>query len=107
MGTNYYIRENVCEHCGRAADEVHLGKSSFGWRFTLQANGLRFYKNWDEMKKWLHGKRIYDEYDEPIFVQDFIELVESKQDTIDPQSDTGYEFMQEINGYKFYDCEFS
>jgi hypothetical protein len=36
MGTNYYLVQNVCEHCGRADEPLHIGKSSYGWCFALQ-----------------------------------------------------------------------
>lgn len=35
MGTNYYLMENVCSHCGKAEREKHIGKSSAGWCFAL------------------------------------------------------------------------
>jgi len=37
MGTNYYLHENVCEHCGRGDSELHIGKYSAGWCFALHA----------------------------------------------------------------------
>lgn len=35
MGTNYYARVNHCDKCGRV-NIVHIGKSSFGWKFLWQ-----------------------------------------------------------------------
>jgi len=35
MGTNYYLIYNECKCCNRH-DKVHLGKSSYGWKFTFQ-----------------------------------------------------------------------
>lgn len=35
MGTNYYLQEATCPHCGRGADKLHIGKSSAGWCFGL------------------------------------------------------------------------
>jgi hypothetical protein len=35
MGTNYYLLFDVCPHCGRPADKLHIGKSSAGWCFAL------------------------------------------------------------------------
>jgi len=105
MGTNFYTKIIKCKYC-KNSERVHLGKSSIGWKFTLQANGYRFYKNWDEMKEWLRGRPIKDEYGKRISRADFIKWVESKQGTIDPECDYGSQ-MAVINGYKFYDCEFS
>lgn len=41
MGTNYYLHENVCEHCGRGDGEpLHIGKSSGGWCFSLHVGTM-------------------------------------------------------------------
>ena len=58
MGTNFYAIGNVCKVCDRGDGEIHLGKSSIGWTFALQANDWKFYKNWEEMKIWLKDKII-------------------------------------------------
>jgi len=37
MGTNYYLTENECPHCGRSGGEfLHIGKLSAGWLFALR-----------------------------------------------------------------------
>lgn len=38
MGTNYFLRFNACECCGRY-DEAHIGKKSMGWSFAFRAYG--------------------------------------------------------------------
>jgi hypothetical protein len=35
MGTNYYLHEKVCAHCGAGPEPKHIGKSSAGWYFAL------------------------------------------------------------------------
>lgn len=35
MGTNYYLTLDPCPHCGRGSEELHIGKSSSGWCFSL------------------------------------------------------------------------
>ncbi len=107
MGTNYYIHPNTCEKCGRSDDAIHLGKSSFGWSFGIQANGFTEYKNWEQMKEWLKGKQIKDEYGEDVSLDDFIKLVESKKDIEDPETDWGSSAPVTIDGYKFFDHDFS
>lgn len=37
MGTNYYLRINNCEPCGRY-DQIHVGKSSAGWSFGFRGH---------------------------------------------------------------------
>lgn len=107
MGTNFYIHNDTCKHCGRGDEGIHLGKSSAGWSFALQANGFQWYKNWEQMKKWLQGKQIKDEYGDPMSTEEFIEMVEKRKDTQDPETDWGSHGPIIIEGYKFFDHSFS
>ena len=117
MGTNYYTKENHCDHCGRH-EEIHLGKSSMGWQFSFQYNGGEYYKNVPEMKKWLKTKSIKNEYDEEVTYEEFWDMVKAKQikknlnhaeyvhaDTSYSSSITDREMI--IDGYSFTDSEFS
>lgn len=108
MGTNYYTTLNNCDKCARY-DQIHLGKSSGGWQFSFQYNGGKFYKNIPEMKKWLKGKEIKDEYDDIISYKDFWKMVEEKQKEINNHalSFASHGSEQVIGGYSFSDCEFS
>ena len=36
MGTNFYWRDNPCQHCERY-EEIHVGKRSAGWSFGFRA----------------------------------------------------------------------
>lgn len=72
MGTNYYVRYDACPHCGRGDDELHIGKSSFGWCFSL-----RIYpeKNINTLEDWrdlliAHPDSIYDEYRRRVSVEE-------------------------------------
>jgi len=77
MWTNYYIRNNICSHCDRY-DEEHLGKSS-SWRdFTIHHNKDR-YNSFNEFKKYIKWKKIFNEYDEEISYDDFIKLIKDKR----------------------------
>lgn len=109
MGCNYHVKINICSCCKRPEEEIHLGKSSAGWSFALQYNGGKFYTNFEEMKKWLEDKVIENEYGEKVSKEDFIKLVESKKKIKDPDTDYGERVgdIKEINGYKFFDWEFS
>lgn len=49
MGTNYYLTED-CECCGRAFPDLHIGKSSGGWCFSLHvipSEGLNSLDEWE------------------------------------------------------------
>lgn len=111
MGCNFYLIKNRCKHCGRSDEPIYLGKSSMGWKFTLQANDFEYYKDWPGMKKWLgeqvkSGEYIRDEYLEIVTLHEFITLVEGKQTTKDPQ-ELNVDFATIVDGYKFYNCVFS
>lgn len=103
MGTNFYAHTNVCPCCGRH-ESIHLGKSSGGWRFTFRLHDGEHYRNVPEMKDWLVGKQIFDEYGARIPHEKFWDMVEEKQKLVDPEPDT---HTVEIGGYKFLNCEFS
>jgi len=108
MGTNYYIKENECVHCGRYED-IHLGKSSVGWQFSFQYNGGQYYKNVAEMKEWTKDKNIVNEYGENVTYKDFWEMVEAKQtdDNFNHASKYPSNTEHVIDGYSFSDGEFS
>jgi hypothetical protein len=103
MGTNYYTKIKECKCCGRF-EEIHLGKSSYGWKFCFNLNGEKYYKNYEELKDFLKDKIIKNEYGEEVSFKEFINLIENKQSEKNSQTDYG---ATSINGYVFYDCEFS
>ncbi len=72
MGMNYYwYREPVCEYCGRDDKPLHIGKSSWGWCFSLHIipdEGINTLDDWRE--KWQQeGTYILDEAGTPITVK--------------------------------------
>jgi len=109
VGTNYYIKKEVCEKCGRSDGDIHLGKSSFGWQFSFQYNGGQFYKNVKEMKVWTKDKDIFNEYGEKVSYEEFWEMVKSKQkkkfcNHAEMYKNQGNQHV--IDGYSFSDGEF-
>lgn len=77
MGTNYYAQINKCDHCGRSADRVHLGKSSGGWTFTVDISHGEF-KDFDSLKRFLHSEEVSEirnEYGEEISEDEFFDIV--------------------------------
>lgn len=74
MGTNYYLRENCCDHCNRW-DELHIGKSSFGWCFSLHiipGKGILSLDDW--VRRW-KGGQIWNEYGERIEESEMISII--------------------------------
>lgn len=88
MGTNYYHRTNICDHCDRY-DVHHIGKSSGGWTFGFHGERepdpeinplggvVASLKDW---KSRLKSGKIFDECDEEISLEELFELIESKRD---------------------------
>ncbi|MCR9093422.1 MAG: hypothetical protein NXI30_04340 [bacterium] len=69
MGTNYYWRpksEEPCETCGHVEfqDDLHIGKSSGGWCFSLHVIPEEEIHNLDDWReRWaLEGSTIVNEY---------------------------------------------
>lgn len=69
MGTNFYLKTpkgETCAHCGRFdfAEELHIGKSSAGWCFSLHVmpeEGINTLEDW---KQRFSTGVIVDEYGE-------------------------------------------
>ncbi len=80
MGTNYDAQVNHCESCERY-DEIHIGKSSAGWRFQIEIHEL-YYKTSNELYEFLSKKDVdvYDEYGKLISVEELFKIIEDKKD---------------------------
>lgn len=59
MGMNYYTRIPTmvkCSNCPNrhpCQETVHIGKSSYGWRFRFAYNGGKYYKDIAGLKQLL------------------------------------------------------
>ena len=96
MGTNFYL-STWCPHCGRI-EKRHLGKSSCGWKFLFHK--YKDIQNYEDFKGILQTGDIIDEYDELWLAEDFLNLIESKQnEEADPDGEN-------VNGYIFLDNDF-
>ena len=114
MGTNYYVVPNRPS----IEEPVHIGKSSAGWMFLFQ-DACEPYRDvpiiwhsYDEVEDWLHQNTvdsndyvIINEYDEIVPFDDFIELVERKQEQFKDNPDN-FAHCRNVNGYRFADGEF-
>lgn len=115
MGTNYFAKVDECEHCGRAADTVHIGKSSSGWKFLFQYNQGTYYDSIENFAEWLKDKTIIDEYGQEISYDAFWHLVKAKQEEGRSHFDRfsverGYEYTGrylKLGKFEFADHEFS
>lgn len=86
MGTNYYLREkegsrHKCEHCGHVNGERHIGKSSYGWHFSLHVipeEGINTLQDWiTKFNNPLY--EIYDEYGEQKSPERMIEIITKRE----------------------------
>lgn len=64
MGTNYYAKIDICKCCNRPIKELHIGKSSGGWVFTLHYDEENNLTSWDAWKHLLTQDNVVirDEY---------------------------------------------
>jgi hypothetical protein len=105
MGTNYYLRKNICKECARY-DELHLGKSSMGWRFTFRAHNDPHIHSTEDWKKRMKEGLIFDEYGCPVSEKEFWEIVEAKRDGKAHESYDN-DSWKDADGNDFYNREFS
>jgi hypothetical protein len=63
---------------GLVPKEIHIGKSSYGWKFSFSADRHPNFKSW---KKELESTtyKIQDEYGETITLKELLLIIESKQ----------------------------
>lgn len=80
MGTNYYLTNNQCDKCGRKEEDLHIGKSSVGWYFSL-----RIYpdKNINNLNDWVElfgkdGVVIINEYEDEITPIEMILMITNR-----------------------------
>lgn len=98
MGTNYYLVYNekeaaTCPCCGHEtikSKELHLGKSSSGWTFSLHVYPDVSIRNWNDIQlECLHaigkGGWIKDEYGTAVEWEMFVNIVTERgsDNTID------------------------
>jgi hypothetical protein len=113
MGTNYFIHEESCSHCGHQPALVHIGKSSHGWKFLFHATDECVTKQ--DWEHHLVGKQIVDEYNRFVTYAEFFEMVETKQPGIDHKTASFKQWGSfppdnrwylDAAGYYFYQGEF-
>lgn len=85
MGTNYYYIKDPCAHCGRGSETLHIGKSSFGWCFSLHIipdEGITSLEDWKEI--WPQG-RIENEYGEAQTPEEMLAVImdRKREDPVD------------------------
>lgn len=112
MGTNYYAVRNR----PTTQEPIHIGKSSFGWKFNFQSHNESYeippvvWNTYEQVIDWLRKYTvetdefvILDEYDRIVSLDEFVEMVEDKQNENNPDD---FSYARNVNGYRFSDGEF-
>ena len=116
MGTNYYAVKNGPS----VRTPIHIGTSSMGWLFSFQAQNEKWndppvvWNTYPQLVAWLQDHVvdtneyvIMDEYDEIVPFDDFIELVQAKQNDPDCKSNPdNFSYSRNVDGYRFCDEDF-
>ena len=102
MGTNYYFHQkstSMCEHCGHdpGAKVLHIGKSSYGWCFSLHIIPEEGINSLDDWKlAWdAPDTKILNEYDEVVRPEDMLKIITTRgpgkwsPEGVDPQRSVG------------------
>lgn len=125
MGTNYYWHAEppTCVHCGHTMVGLHIGKSSWGWKFAFRAYeaepmepipadlwgfGIKSRKEWEVFLR--KGGLVMNENGDVHSVDGFLGLVDAKQGMKihDNYPDMpGFRRTQDDEGYDMCWYEFS
>ena len=120
MGTNYYVADNPCEHCGRSDGGYHIGKSGRIVRAYIEDDPTP----WGVTSSWQDWKRIVqlpdvqitDEYGRVLTPDELITIFETtpleerrRQYDLIQRSYPSYAgwYWLDDDGFTVYDGEFS
>jgi hypothetical protein len=84
MGTNFYLKTSVCSSCGRGDKDLHIGKSSFGWAFSLHVdpeNGIKDLPDWERLFS-NPSNVIIDEYRRAISVTEMLDTITNRKGNV-------------------------
>ncbi len=106
MGTNYYVTQKVTENEAKYykelaekeqwdklkielqdTDQIHIGKSSFGWKFCFDHNDWKYFnEDKQEVIAFINSCNIVDEYGDEVSHEKFWKMVDDKSDGLDMES---------------------
>lgn len=105
MGTNYYWHSNPCSTCGHSEQEIHIGKSSAGWCFSLCV----YREPWEELlpkdfNDWMnffksHSGVIKNEYGEIIPLPQMIDIITNRNWEPDRKSQFPNHFYKSLEDF--------
>lgn len=102
MGTNYYLHKNVCKHCEKSSEELHIGKSSSGWYFSLHIIPEENINSLDDWIVLFNVHAIKNEYGKIISTEEMLSTIRErsspkKWDEIDWVKDRFYKSESEFH----------
>ena len=98
MGTNYYLNTDYCPCCGHPRKKVHLGKSSYGWKFLFRKS--KKVRDFESFCEFIKTGSIENEYGEEVDKEDLLDLIDSEQ------TDKEHDDAENIGGYDFIEVDF-
>lgn len=80
MGTNFYWQSEPCPTCGHSEEELHIGKSSCGWCFSLHVypENVTLPQNLEDWKKILSAGKIRNEYGDALTADEMIDKITNR-----------------------------
>ena len=112
MGTNYYLVTTVsADLAGGQYDSEHkrhIGKSSFGWTFSLRSypeDGIVSLTAWKRVLS-IPQSKIFNEYDAQVSIEEMLRIITERKGEITPTTTvpSGYADWHDFNAKNF--CEF-
>ena len=109
MGTNYYLHledKPKCESCGRETEPLHIGKSSYGWVFSLHVipeKGINSLQDWEKL--WnSKGAKIQDEYSDDISPEEMKQSITNRcmEESLEHKKWGGNEFCSYDSEEQFH-----
>ena len=100
MGTNYYVKDGQgCDYCGGTGkQDIHIGKSSAGWKFAFEGTDIKCPKRWFA---FLENKVIWNEYGDKVGLEEFKDIVHGHR-----KGKSGFDETV-VDGCRMIDREFS
>jgi hypothetical protein len=117
MGTNYYLKpdagmsrevmeklEDLSDECRNKPDSIHIGKSSWGWCFSLHVYPKMGVHDLEDWKPLLKAGVIYNEYDDKIEYSEMMSTITERSHPHSPE-DLEKKWREEgsVLGYRSYE----
>ena len=82
MSTNYYFHKNICPHCHKPDEIIHIGLSSSGWCFQLHIypdKGISSLEDWENVWKTSKNSKIMRETGDSQTIDEMLEMIADRR----------------------------